>query len=54
MAKVTRRSFSASGSTTETSSGFNPDYTYVFNNLKRIGVLAVIFISALVVLSFVL
>lgn len=54
MAKITRRSFSASGSTTETSSGFNPDYTYVVNNLKRIGLLALIFIGALVILSFVL
>lgn len=54
MAKVTRRSFSASGSATETSGGFNPDYTYVIQNLKRIGILAVIFIGALVVLSFVL
>ncbi len=55
MAKKIRRSFSSSGSeTSETSAGFSPDYTYVVSNLKRIGVLAVIFIGALVVLSFVL
>ena len=31
---------------------FNPDYTYVIKDLKRIGLLAGIFFSALVVLSF--
>lgn len=54
MAKKTRRSFSASGETVETTAGFNPDYTYVIQNLKRIGVLAVIFIGVLVALSFIL
>ena len=50
MAKKTRRSFSSSGSEiSETPAGFNPDYTYVVSNLKRIGVLAVIFIGALIV-----
>lgn len=33
---------------------FNPDYAYVVENLKRIGILAVIFIAVLVVLSFIL
>lgn len=31
---------------------FNPDYTYVIRDLKRIGVLAGTFITLLVVLSF--
>ncbi len=31
---------------------FNPDYTYVRKDLKRIGLLAGIFLSFLVVLSF--
>jgi hypothetical protein len=31
---------------------FNPDYSYVIKDLKRIGVLAGIFFSALVILSF--
>ena len=55
MAKKTRHNFSSSGSEiNETPTGFNPDYTYVVSNLKRIGVLAVIFIGALIVLSLVL
>ena len=33
---------------------FNPDYTYVINDLKRIGVLAGSFFVILVVLSFIL
>lgn len=33
---------------------FNPDYTYVINNLKKIGVMAVCFIAILVALSFIL
>ncbi|MEA4909301.1 MAG: hypothetical protein GYA17_18125 [Chloroflexi bacterium] len=31
---------------------FNPDYSYVIQDLKRIGILAVSFIGILVVLSF--
>lgn len=31
---------------------FNPDYSYVTKDLKRIGILAVSFISILVILSF--
>ena len=38
----------------KSSDEFNPDYTYVLENLKRIGTLAVIFIVGLVVLSFIL
>jgi|YNPNPStandDraft_1061719.scaffolds.fasta_scaffold00200_28 hypothetical protein len=33
---------------------FNPDYSYVISDLKRIGILAVSFIAILVVLSFIL
>lgn len=33
---------------------FNPDYTYVINDLKRIGVLAGSFFVILIVLSFIL
>lgn len=34
------------------SSEFNPDYSYVIQDLKRIGIMAAAFISILVVLSF--
>lgn len=37
-----------------TAQEFNPDYSYVIADLKRIGVLAVSFIAVLVVLSFIL
>ncbi|MGW8142753.1 MAG: hypothetical protein ACWGN2_00070 [Anaerolineales bacterium] len=33
---------------------FNPDYTYVKKDLKTIGILASIFITILVILSFIL
>lgn len=33
---------------------FNPDYSYVISDLKRIGILAASFIAVLVVLSFIL
>lgn len=33
---------------------FDPDYTYVAENLKKIGILAVCFIAILVILSFIL
>ncbi len=33
---------------------FNPDYTYVRNDLRTIGILAGIFITILVVLSFII
>ncbi len=32
--------------------GFNPDYSYIFKDLKRIGLLAGIFILALIIGSF--
>lgn len=34
--------------------GFNPDYSYVIKDLKRIGLLAGIFFAVLIVLSFIL
>jgi hypothetical protein len=33
---------------------FNPDYSYVIKDLKRIGTLAVFFLTILIVLSFIL
>jgi hypothetical protein len=36
------------------SSEFNPDYSYVIKDLKRIGTLAVFFVTILIVLSFIL
>ncbi len=33
---------------------FNPDYAYVIKDLKRIGTLAVFFITVLIILSFIL
>jgi hypothetical protein len=35
-------------------SEFNPDYSYVIKDLKRIGTLAIFFLTVLVVLSFIL
>ncbi len=37
-----------------TAQEFNPDYSYVIADLKRIGILAASFITVLVVLSFIL
>ena len=36
------------------SQAFDPDYTYVIKNLKKIGAMAVCFIAVLVALSFIL
>jgi hypothetical protein len=36
------------------SRSFNPDYSYVIKDLKRIGILAGIFFGILIVLSFIL
>jgi hypothetical protein len=36
------------------SSEFNPDYSYVIKDLKRIGTLALFFLTILIVLSFIL
>ena len=39
---------------TNRASEFNPDYSYVINDLKRIGLLAGFFLIVLVVLAFIL
>jgi len=63
MAKKEKRSVSrveessapvASRGRVSVSSEFNPDYTYIIKDLKRIGTLAVVFFVVLVALSFVL
>lgn len=40
--------------TGQRTSEFNPDYAYVIKDLKRIGTLALFFLTILVVLSFIL
>jgi hypothetical protein len=50
MAKKSRNSAGVSRTERE----FNPDYTEIQNDLKRIGLLAGIFLAILIVLSFVL
>ncbi len=63
MSKKTKRQSRSTASTTSTSNqarvsspsqaeAFNPDYTYVKKDLRRIGTLAGIFLTLLVVLSF--
>ena len=52
MAKNKRPVVSVTSSQSRTE--FNPDYTHVKRDLKRIGVLAVSFFALLIVLSFVL
>ena len=47
---ITRRS--ATGSSTPAVTEFNPDYTYIKSDLKRIGLLAGSFFVILIVLSF--
>jgi hypothetical protein len=59
MAKRTsRRSSSTTVNVTSATSSraaeFNPDYSYVKSDLKRIGVLAGIFTAALIILSFII
>jgi hypothetical protein len=44
----------ASTSVVNRSIGFNPDYSYVIKDLKRIGSLALFFLGVLIVLSFIL
>ena len=41
-------------SSVRTEREFNPDYSYVIKDLKRIGTLAGIFITVLIVLSFII
>jgi hypothetical protein len=56
--EVTLRRFSpgAAGKTSRVKGDhdFNPDYSYIIKDLKRIGVLAASFIALLLVLSFLL
>jgi hypothetical protein len=52
MAKRTKRTTLVSMTSTPTRSEFNPDYTYVKRDLKRIGILAGSFFGLLIVLSF--
>jgi len=53
MAKNNRRTTGTVSVTSSTSrTEFNPDYTYVRRDLRRIGVLAGSFLALLVVLSF--
>jgi hypothetical protein len=68
MAKKTKRSavsttsaarnesgtITSKGSTRSTSGEFNPDYSYVKQDLKKIAILAVAFVVILVILSFIL
>jgi len=61
MAKQQKRSTAAAPSEglpvvnrQSSSSAFDPDYTYVIENLKKIGILAACFIAILVILSFIL
>ncbi|MGA9534144.1 MAG: hypothetical protein WBR18_15610 [Anaerolineales bacterium] len=56
--EVTLRRFSASGAGKSTrvkgDHDFNPDYSYIIKDLRRIGVLAASFVGLLLVLSFLL
>lgn len=52
MARKTKRKTSVSMTPSTTRTEFNPDYTYVRKDLKRIGALAGFFIVVLVTLSF--
>ena len=52
MVKKNRQSRQSKPSRTERE--FNPDYTEIKNDLKRIGMLAGMFLAILIVLSFVL
>lgn len=52
MAKIRRTTARRATSTTPAATEFNPDYTDVKTDLKRIGILAGTFIALLVALSF--
>jgi hypothetical protein len=57
MTKRTRRSSSTTVSMAPSASSraeFNPDYSYVKSDLRRIGLLAGIFTAALIILSFII
>ncbi len=49
---VVRSTSSTSSYMGPSSTDFNPDYSYVIKDLKRIGILAGTFVAILVVLSF--
>ena len=51
---TSRLSVNAASAISQKSDEFNPDYSYVIKDLKRIGILAGTFFVILVVLSFVL
>jgi len=51
---VTTKSPGLAATTFSRSNEFNPDYSYVIKDLKRIGTLAVFFLTVLVVLAFIL
>lgn len=55
MARKRKRSLSSSfGKRASLSEEFDPDYTYIVKDLRRIGILAGSFFTILVILSFVL
>jgi len=58
MAKKQKRKGTSTAVTSPVSprstSDFNPDYSYIIQDLKRIGILAVSFTGILVILSFIL
>ncbi len=53
-AKARRRPVRRSGRRAPTAMEFNPDYTYIKQDLRRIAVLATSFVVVLVALSFVI
>jgi hypothetical protein len=50
--RTTRTTTSVSMTSSQTRTEFNPDYTHVKRDLRRIGTLAGFFFMALIVLSF--
>jgi len=54
VATAAARSSFSRRSTNGTVAEFNPDYTYVVNDLKRIGLLASTFFVVLIILSFII
>lgn len=52
--RLSKRQITPAATLRSSAEEFNPDYTYVKNDLKRIGILAGSFVAILVILSFVL
>ena len=52
MAKKNRRPIPAAGTVAPRTTEFNPDYSTVKKDLRRIGLLAAFFVAVLVTLSF--